>query len=162
MRISAPKTIFHFVIVTEVSCLNISKGMLHLHLCDPPIIHRDLKSPNLLVDKHWKLKVCSCPMLCHSNISTSLPAYLQHRLNDQSRDCLDMHRILIGLCWMLQAKCQCSQLRSHIAASQVCDFNLSRVMALEESVVLRVRITLFEILKSNPCIILFTRCATST
>lgn len=31
--------------------------MLHLHLCDPPIIHRDLKSPNLLVDKHWKLKV---------------------------------------------------------------------------------------------------------
>ena len=33
------------------------QGMLHLHLCDPPIIHRDLKSPNLLVDKHWKLKV---------------------------------------------------------------------------------------------------------
>lgn len=37
------------------------QGMLHLHLCDPPIIHRDLKSPNLLVDKHWKLKVCSNP-----------------------------------------------------------------------------------------------------
>ncbi len=45
--------------------------MLHLHLCDPPIIHRDLKSPNLLVDKHWKLKVpprtcttkaCCCPL----------------------------------------------------------------------------------------------------
>ncbi len=33
--------------------------MLHLHLCEPPIIHRDLKSPNLLVDKHWKLKVRS-------------------------------------------------------------------------------------------------------
>lgn len=38
--------------------MDAAKGMLHLHLCDPPIIHRDLKSPNLLVDKHWKLKVC--------------------------------------------------------------------------------------------------------
>lgn len=38
--------------------MDAAKGMLHLHLCDPPIIHRDLKSPNLLVDKHWRLKVC--------------------------------------------------------------------------------------------------------
>lgn len=37
--------------------MDAAKGMLHLHLCDPPIIHRDLKSPNLLVDKHWRLKV---------------------------------------------------------------------------------------------------------
>ena len=27
----------------------------HAHV--PPIIHRDLKSPNLLVDKHWRVKV---------------------------------------------------------------------------------------------------------
>jgi serine/threonine protein kinase len=26
--------------------------------CDPIIVHRDLKSPNLLVDKHWVVKVC--------------------------------------------------------------------------------------------------------
>ena len=37
--------------------MDAAKGMLHLHLCDPPIIHRDLKSPNLLVDKHWRVKV---------------------------------------------------------------------------------------------------------
>ena len=31
--------------------------MLYLHGHRPPIIHRDLKSPNLLVEKNWKVKV---------------------------------------------------------------------------------------------------------
>ena len=37
--------------------LDAAKGMLYLHAHDPAILHRDLKSPNLLVDKHWKVKV---------------------------------------------------------------------------------------------------------
>ncbi|RMZ53790.1 hypothetical protein APUTEX25_003929, partial [Auxenochlorella protothecoides] len=37
--------------------LDAAKGMLHLHSHRGPIIHRDLKSPNLLVDKHWRVKV---------------------------------------------------------------------------------------------------------
>ena len=32
-------------------------GMHHLHNQSPPIVHRDLKSPNLLVDQHWTVKV---------------------------------------------------------------------------------------------------------
>ena len=31
--------------------------MLQLHSHKPPILHRDLKSPNLLVDKHWRVKI---------------------------------------------------------------------------------------------------------
>ncbi|KAL1353454.1 hypothetical protein HN51_017401 [Arachis hypogaea] len=38
--------------------LDVAKGMNYLHTSNPPIVHRDLKSPNLLVDKHWVVKVC--------------------------------------------------------------------------------------------------------
>ncbi|KAI4337136.1 hypothetical protein L6164_015585 [Bauhinia variegata] len=38
--------------------LDVAKGMNYLHTSHPIIVHRDLKSPNLLVDKHWAVKVC--------------------------------------------------------------------------------------------------------
>ena len=37
--------------------LDAAKGMLYLHSHRPTIIHRDLKSPNLLVDGNWNVKV---------------------------------------------------------------------------------------------------------
>lgn len=36
---------------------DVAKGMNYLHNRNPPIIHRDLKSPNLLVDKKFTVKV---------------------------------------------------------------------------------------------------------
>ncbi|XP_057831140.1 probable serine/threonine-protein kinase SIS8 isoform X1 [Cryptomeria japonica] len=38
--------------------LDVAKGMNYLHTSNPTIVHRDLKSPNLLVDKNWNVKVC--------------------------------------------------------------------------------------------------------
>ena len=35
-----------------------ARGMTYLHTCKPPVIHRDLKSHNLLVDEFWRVKVC--------------------------------------------------------------------------------------------------------
>ncbi|PPD95307.1 hypothetical protein GOBAR_DD07643 [Gossypium barbadense] len=38
--------------------LDAARGMNYLHNCTPMIVHRDLKTPNLLVDKNWVVKVC--------------------------------------------------------------------------------------------------------
>ena len=98
--------------------------MLHLHLCDPPIIHRDLKSPNLLVDKHWKLKVRHAPAvwpaglqrLCCSSFEVQASGAPHSLLPAAFHSTNHTRPMLFSL------------------TLQVCDFNLSRVM--EESVVL--------------------------
>ncbi len=48
-----------------------AKGMLYLHSRHPSIVHRDLKSANLLVDAHWHVKVAGGRM-CRCRFPASL------------------------------------------------------------------------------------------
>jgi serine/threonine protein kinase len=52
--------------------------MNYLHNCSPVIVHRDLKSPNLLVDKNWVVKVTY--KLYDSDITCNLYHWLLHNL----------------------------------------------------------------------------------
>lgn len=63
--------------------MGILQGMLQLHSHKPPILHRDLKSPNLLVDKHWRVKVADFNLsrvmeaqAVVSSISANNPRYI--------------------------------------------------------------------------------------
>ncbi len=60
--------------------LDAAKGMLYLHMCQPPILHRDLKSANLLVSKHWKVKVlpAAIAQAAMLTVLASLASLLQH------------------------------------------------------------------------------------
>lgn len=43
---------------TAVQAVSAAQGMLYLHSCTPPVLHRDLKSGNFLVTSSWTVKVC--------------------------------------------------------------------------------------------------------
>jgi serine/threonine protein kinase len=41
----------------KIVALSVAKGMGHLHSRKPPLLHMDLKSPNILVDERWRVKI---------------------------------------------------------------------------------------------------------
>ena len=61
--------------------------MHYLHSCDPIIVHRDLKSPNLLVDKHWMVKVCDFGLSRMKNHRSSAPSRTRERRVDGAQFC---------------------------------------------------------------------------
>ncbi|GAM19520.1 hypothetical protein SAMD00019534_026950 [Acytostelium subglobosum LB1] len=50
------KVVLQWTLIRKM-CLDAVKGVIYLHNSNPIILHRDLKSHNLLVDDNWKVKV---------------------------------------------------------------------------------------------------------
>ncbi|KAJ9141537.1 hypothetical protein P3X46_032062 [Hevea brasiliensis] len=94
--------------------LDAARGMNYLHNCTPMIVHRDLKSPNLLVDKNWVVKVCDFGLsrIKHSTFLSSrstagtaewmAPEVLRNEPSDEKCDVYSFGVILWELCTMQQ------------------------------------------------------------
>lgn len=59
--------------IVQKIAVEICRGMAYLHGCNPPLIHRDLKPHNLLVDEMWRVKVCLIRTFLHTQHTTTLP-----------------------------------------------------------------------------------------
>uniref|UniRef100_A0A7N1A6Q1 non-specific serine/threonine protein kinase n=2 Tax=Kalanchoe fedtschenkoi TaxID=63787 RepID=A0A7N1A6Q1_KALFE len=94
--------------------LDAARGMNYLHNCTPVIVHRDLKSPNLLVDKNWVVKVCDFGLsrMKHSTFLSSrstagtaewmAPEVLRNEPSDEKCDVYSFGVILWELATMRQ------------------------------------------------------------
>ncbi len=52
-----PKYIWPWVLIKKVA-VGVARGMAYLHGGEPPVLHRDLKSANILLDESYNPKVC--------------------------------------------------------------------------------------------------------
>ncbi|KAI7988023.1 putative serine/threonine-protein kinase SIS8 [Camellia lanceoleosa] len=89
------------------NCLQ-AKGMNYLHTSHPIIVHRDLKTPNLLVDKNWVVKVCDFGLsrIKHNTFLSSkstagtaewmAPEVLKNEPSMRSR-CVQLWRDIVGV-----------------------------------------------------------------
>ncbi|KAG5618921.1 hypothetical protein H5410_018745 [Solanum commersonii] len=94
--------------------LDAARGMNYLHNCTPVIVHRDLKSPNLLVDKNWVVKVCDFGLskIKHSTFLSSrstagtaewmAPEVLRNEPSDEKCDVYSFGVVLWELCTLQQ------------------------------------------------------------
>ena len=55
--IAPPRYTWPWILVKKVA-VGIARGMAYLHGGDPPVLHRDLKSANILLDESYNAKVC--------------------------------------------------------------------------------------------------------
>jgi serine/threonine protein kinase len=60
--------------------LSVARGMAYLHSRKPPILHLDLKSPNVLVDQNWRVKIAGAQRV----VATSHPLAASQSAQDSS------------------------------------------------------------------------------
>jgi tRNA A-37 threonylcarbamoyl transferase component Bud32 len=89
-----------------------ARGMQYLHSCHPPIIHRDLKNSNLLIDKKWRCKIADFgisrikPTNTQSMTLVGTPAYMAPEVISQNKysEKGDVYSFGVVLCELYNGK----------------------------------------------------------
>jgi len=89
-----------------------ARGMQYLHSCHPPIIHRDLKNSNLLIDKKWRCKIADFgisrikPTNTQSMTLVGTPAYMAPEVISQNKysEKGDVYSFGVVLCELYSGK----------------------------------------------------------
>lgn len=93
--------------------LDVVRGMNYLHTSHPTVVHRDLKSPNLLVDKNWVVKVCDFGLsrvkhhtFLSSNSTAGTPEWMAPEVlrNEPSNEKCDVYSFGVIL-WEMATLC---------------------------------------------------------
>lgn len=82
--------------------LSVARGMAYLHSRAPPILHLDLKSPNVLVDDRWRIKIAGAGLESTTSpncLVRGLPASVLHDPHPANRGpCSQTHILLDPNC----------------------------------------------------------------
>eukprot|EP01040_Poterioochromonas_malhamensis_P002169 gene2169-2310_t len=62
------------------AAIDIASAMEYLHSLSPPIIHRDLKTHNVLRDYNGSYKICDFGLVCNKTVAAGTPAYMAPEL----------------------------------------------------------------------------------
>ena len=60
--------------------IQVAEGMRHLHTRKPPIVHRDLKSHNVLLDQRGEAKLCDFGLVNTREVTAGTPNYMAPEL----------------------------------------------------------------------------------
>ncbi|KAF1331424.1 Tkl protein kinase, partial [Globisporangium splendens] len=80
--------------------LGICHGIQYLHNAHPPMIHRDLKSPNVLVDDSWHAKIADFGTLRFSEIVSSAVQTSSVNKRSKNQTVMDMTGLVGTTRWM--------------------------------------------------------------
>ena len=78
--------------------------MEYLHAQTPPIVHRDLKSHNLLIDAKWRVKLCDFGLVTTKYVTAGTPQYLAPELIEVSN--LSGHTLCVTFATPLHPVCR--------------------------------------------------------